>query len=357
LSREHELRLRRVFERVLFVSLGGAPVLGFVACSDDEKPKLVPIQATGGSPSVVFDACAPSVSDVLLTSVDGEPICYAYHVHECGIPEGIVQADAGCAFSLNDCQKLCPLSGAYVCNSIDHSCDDAGNAVYDGPFHVACEFCPSNIGRRPEGLALARGARAPHALGDHFARMSELEAASVVAFERMEQELIQHGAPRALIRDARRARRDEIRHAEITRQIAQRFGGTPRPANVEPPRERSLEQIAEENAVEGCVRETYGALVAHYQARRARDPEISRAMRRIAEDETRHAALGWAVAGWVAPRLSADARGRIHALRDRAIEDLQREILTPTPEMERVAGVPSAARERMLIRELSTRLW
>ena len=55
-----------------------------------------------------------------------------------------------------------------------------------------------------------------------------------------------------------------------------------------------------ENAREGCVRETFGALIAMHQAERAGDPIIRRAMRRIAEEETRHAELAWEVASWSA---------------------------------------------------------
>jgi len=69
---------------------------------------------------------------------------------------------------------------------------------------------------------------------------------------------------------------------------------------------RSLYEIA----VEGCVRETFGALEATFQAKNANDPQIRRVMRRIAEDETRHAALAWRVAAWIEPRLSDRQRRR-----------------------------------------------
>jgi demethoxyubiquinone hydroxylase (CLK1/Coq7/Cat5 family) len=54
---------------------------------------------------------------------------------------------------------------------------------------------------------------------------------------------------------------------------------------------RSLEAIALDNVSEGCVRELYGALVATYQARVARDPEVRAVVTRIAREETQHAAL------------------------------------------------------------------
>ncbi len=68
---------------------------------------------------------------------------------------------------------------------------------------------------------------------------------------------------------------------------------------------RSLEALAVENAVEGCVRETMGALFAMHQAASAADPHVRATMVSIAPDETRHAALGWAVAEWALDSLRA----------------------------------------------------
>jgi len=62
----------------------------------------------------------------------------------------------------------------------------------------------------------------------------------------------------------------------------------------------ALVDVALENAVEGCVRETYGALIATRQAEAASDPVVRRAMRKIAADETAHAALSWDVASFFA---------------------------------------------------------
>jgi hypothetical protein len=57
-----------------------------------------------------------------------------------------------------------------------------------------------------------------------------------------------------------------------------------------------------------------------WQAERAQDPAVARAMRDIARDEARHAALAWRVLRWGAPLLDEPAvrrtRRRIrHALR------------------------------------------
>ncbi|MBL9021507.1 MAG: ferritin-like domain-containing protein [Myxococcales bacterium] len=168
----------------------------------------------------------------------------------------------------------------------------------------------SCIGRRPVGLVPAR-ARGRNVVAAHLADVARLEAASVFAFDRLEAELREHGAPTRLLRAARRARADEIRHAAVVGALARRYGGAvPRPV-VEASPARDLESIAKENAVEGCVREAYGALVGTWQSRFAGDRRVRAAMRTIARDETRHAALSFAVAAWVEPRLGRAAQRRV----------------------------------------------
>jgi hypothetical protein len=116
--------------------------------------------------------------------------------------------------------------------------------------------------------------------------------------------------------------------------------------------------IAVENAVEGCVRETFGAVVAAWQAAHAGDPRIARTMARIAADETRHAALAWAIAGWMEPRLDARSRRVVLAARRAAVRTLLHEVRGPLPPvLVARAGLPTAARASALLGELQTALW
>jgi len=120
---------------------------------------------------------------------------------------------------------------------------------------------------------------------------------------------------------------------------------------------RSLERIALENAVEGCVREAAGALVATWQASRAKDVAVRRSMARIAADETRHAALAWAVADWIEPRLSPGARERVRRARRGALDRLEREMASePARDLVRVAGLPGAREARALVDALRLHL-
>jgi hypothetical protein len=206
------------------------------------------------------------------------------------------------------------------------------------------QIAPSTCvaGRRPEGLRPSAAVQRRRAIGAYFAEAARMEAASVHAFERLARELDALGAPRALIARALQAALDEIRHARVTGSLARRFGSEPLQALIEPMRARSALEIALENAVEGCVRETYGALLAHHQAQAARDPHVREAMQRIAEDETRHAELSWHVARWLEPRLSRADRRRLVAARSAALAQLFTELDPGLPPRDaRALGLPA----------------
>jgi hypothetical protein len=212
------------------------------------------------------------------------------------------------------------------------------------------------IGRRPEGLAgtKVRG----DGLGAFFADMARLEAASVVAFERLAEELRAHGAPEPLTRDALRAAKDEVRHARATKAIAENHGASVEAPFVEDRPIRPLFAVALENAIEGCVRETFGALTATYQATKAADPTIARLMTTLAEDETRHAELAWRIAEWAEPRLDEAERAQIRAARAQAVTELQRAITRePEPVLTSDAGVPNARDALALFTAVAPELW
>ncbi len=92
---------------------------------------------------------------------------------------------------------------------------------------------------------------------------------------------------------------------------AHRYGARPPAFVVDPPRPRSLAALARENAVEGCVRETWAALLAAYQAMSAEDPAFRALMAEVAVDERRHAELAWAIDAWARTRLSAAEVGAL----------------------------------------------
>ncbi|MEO8214348.1 MAG: ferritin-like domain-containing protein [Myxococcales bacterium] len=179
------------------------------------------------------------------------------------------------------------------------------------PSQLTASFTGQVCGRRPSkgfwGRCVDDG-ETP--LGRFLARAAELEAASVPAFRRVAAELSAHGAPSELVGAARSAMADEARHWRHTRDLARRRGGRPcrqtQPVVPLP----SLEEAALDNVVEGCVRETYGAMVATYQAATAADPEVRQLMTHIAHDELAHAALAWRIDAWASAQLGRDFQRR-----------------------------------------------
>jgi hypothetical protein len=267
------------------------------------------------------------------------------------------------------CEKLCPAAEPDGGTQALTGCDvfqvtapgtivlaaDGGTAAPGG--YIECCYFPCFTGRRPEGLALDEPP-GDDDVGRYLASVAYLEAASVHAFERLTRELATHDAP-ALLRDASRcAMRDERRHARMMRDLAARCGVAVPEVTFSPRSVRSLEDIAAENAVEGCVRETFGAAAAIIQARRAADPDVRRTMASIARDETRHAALAWRVASWLDTQLGARARASVAARRRDAINTLAREaVIDPLPAVRFRLGVPSAAEGRRLLSALDQMLW
>jgi hypothetical protein len=195
--------------------------------------------------------------------------------------------------------------------------------------------------------------RAASSVGEYLAGCAELEAASIAAFALVDRELRYFGAPATLRRRARCARRDEARHARILSRLARELGARPRrrPRGSRGTRNeapRSLAAFLKENAREGCVGETVGALLAWHQALHARDAELREAMARIARDEIRHAALAWAIHDRLVPELSASERdGVVEHLR--ASFDAYDCGLDVPPHVAREVGLPTRARLREML--------
>jgi hypothetical protein len=213
-----------------------------------------------------------------------------------------------------------------------------------------------NPGRRPAGLRQAAiGARC--SVGRWLANAAHLEAASVHAFAVLGDELAGHGAPRALIAQARRARRDEARHARMMTRLARAHRAAPPAVDVPRARRRPLVDIAVENAAEGCVREAFAALLALWQSRAAADPEVRATMAALAPDEVRHAELAFAVDAWARPRLDRNERRRVDTARARAVVELRAAVNDPDPDLVRALGLPDAARAVALVDAVARELW
>ncbi|NBD12077.1 MULTISPECIES: ferritin-like domain-containing protein [Corallococcus] len=235
----------------------------------------------------------------------------------------------------------------------------ANGEVHEVEKHVL-EKGSSNcaVGRRPAGLQDTGAEACEDALGQYFATTAHLEAASIHAFLRLREELALHGADAGLLDAALASAVDEVAHAEMTGRLARRFGATPPPPSVTDVPPRPLDAVARDNAVEGCVRETFGALVAHHQALHARDAEVREALVRIAEDETRHAGLSWDIDRWVRSRLSAPEREALREAQRHAVALLRAEVAMPVDAaLVTEAGLPTPEAALAMLDTLEQELW
>lgn len=144
------------------------------------------------------------------------------------------------------------------------------------------------------------------------------EHASVAAFSRLALQLMAHGAPTELLRAVHEAALDEVRHAEICWEIARRSGAgaiVPAPFPFGGPVDVacSLTTLSVSATREGCVAETLGAHAADLAAEMAPDPEVRAALRSIADDEARHAALSYRIVRWAMQRGGAEVRDAVRS--------------------------------------------
>ena len=211
--------------------------------------------------------------------------------------------------------------------------------------------------RRPPGLVAQKPLRARSALGEYLAREARLLRASAEAFRSLSDALFAVGAPCALTGRAACAANDRGRHAELVARLASRSGGRPAPLRIAKQKPRTLAELALDNVVEGCVRDTYGALVAAWQAEHARSRSVAAAMDTIARDALRHAALGWALSGWFLPQLKRREQTAVERALHDAVGKLERAITEPDPALVRSAGLPTRREQRALIAELQRTLW
>jgi hypothetical protein len=238
-----------------------------------------------------------------------------------------------------NCTKYCG-QGAISCEPTTIPLGDGGvmPAVECTNYNGGC-----GAGRRPEGLESPRFSEDAETAAGWLARAAFLESASVNAFRALRRDLRALGAPRRLLRAASRAARDEKRHARRMTALARRHGAMVPPPRVALQKAPTLEALAAHNAAEGCVRETFGALVARWQAGVAGDREVRASMARIAGDEARHGALAWQIDAWAQRRLDAAARARVGRAREEASRALLAELSRPAAQdASEALGIPRA---------------
>lgn len=259
----------------------------------------------------------------------------------------------GDAFTIVAFQDVCGGENVWLKVKVPHS----GAA----PSTEELERVPSGcaIGRLPDGCVTQRTTQPSwSSLADFWSSCASLEAASVPAFHLLAEDLRRLGAPEPLIAEAMRSANDEIIHAALVLSLAGRQGAMSQEVLVPSRAPKSLFEMAHENAVEGCVRETFGAFVAAYQAQMATDARSKAVLQRIANDEMKHAALSHAIAAWAEPQLSHEERARIAQDRRQLIVELRRSTAAQhAREVYEQAGYPQSEAALRMLDALQSGVW
>jgi len=282
----------------------------------------------------------------------GAPVCRSGCVQDSDCSAGICACNgtnpgrcmaAGCSTDA-DCgpNSLCARaygvcsSGSFQCTTPQDQCisndECAGgtcafngdhracsNVVCGRPFLVAHEPRVAAIEMRADWLdatltpnvsGLSPVQRAQFAA--HWARLGQMEHASIAAFARFNLQLLSLAAPSELVEDCNRALSDETAHARACFALASAYAGTELgPAALDIQRcfeETSLTAIAKLVLREGCLGETVASLEALAAAEVASDPAVKQALTRIASDELRHAELAFKFLRWALTRASVETR-------------------------------------------------
>ena len=317
------MRLRGTLLQLLTaaVALPGCPPTG--NCPDNETGTIELTEPLQPALQAMVDRCRTAGG---YDSIECEPMCRELIVRELGGPPDDVYS--------------CYLS-------------EDTNTATAVTARVSWTVGPMCVGgRRPAGYAasLVDG----RSVGGFLAEQARLEAASVRAFLELAHALAFHGAPSALVQACRAAAGDEIVHAVLIGRLARAFGVTPIIDDAPPASLPALEALARANAVEGCIRETWGAAVATWQAHASSHPAIRAAMRQIAPDETKHANLSDAIHQWAMQQLDSDARERVGIARAIALAELANSLECAVPEcLVDIAGLPPKHIATLLLSAMS----
>lgn len=140
----------------------------------------------------------------------------------------------------------------------------------------------------------------------YWSKVAMMEHASVASFSRFSLDLMSIGAPVDLLTGAHQAALDEVRHTQISLDIANQLGSanfTPGsfPISTEAADFAfgNVEKIAAAAALEGCIEETLAAAVVLAQAEAMQTPDHKVLIRSVGFDEANHAVFAWKAVQWM----------------------------------------------------------
>jgi hypothetical protein len=249
----------------------------------------------------------------------GSALCAQARLEKCGSFGFRCQRAGDQCAQDSDCGQgeQCAVSGGLT-RCLKNDCPVPGRPFFvDDSARVAAvvergDWC-SAVQPRIDGLTGSERAL----LAAHWAKVGQMEHASVAAFARFALQLLALGAPADLVRDSQEAMADELRHAKVAFGLASAYSGTPLgPSTLDVSRALGAEDVASVVRLtfrEGCVGESAAAHEARVSAGVAVDPAVRAALEGIAADEERHALLAWKLVRWALQAFEGEAREAVRA--------------------------------------------
>jgi hypothetical protein len=298
---------------------------------------------------------AECASTQVCLCLPGDPVGTCHYAADCKTDSDCTE---GCACQGINHPDECDGSAGYVfaCQTPDDTCRNDSQCLNLQAWWMQCSPAESGSGwectsisscgrpflvdgsaRVAERSNLACGWSAPQAvnadaltpelrreLAEHYTKLGLMEHASVAAFARFTLEVMSLGAPATLLEQTQAALADEIQHAKLCFGLAAAYGGRevgPGSLALDGALERrSYEAILTTALLEACVGETVAAVEAALSSEHARHPEVRRVFECIANDEARHAELGWSFMRWALERADEGVARRIVATLHSALD-------------------------------------
>jgi len=284
--------------------------------------------------------------------------CNGSNLGRCVAANCVTDADCGANSLCAPASGICGPS-SFQCTSTKDECisnDDCGGracafngeyracsgAVCGRPFLIEnaprmaavearADWLDATLTPNPTGLSPVQRAQ----LAAHWARLGQMEHASIAAFARFNLQLLSLGAPGELLEACNRALADETAHARACFALASAYGRTPvGPARLDIEHcfeDTSLTAIAKLVLREGCLGETVASLEALAAAEVARDPAVKRALTKIARDELSHAELAFKFLRWVLASTPVEVRDELAREAEQQLADFENDARNAEP--------------------------
>ena len=186
--------------------------------------------------------------------------------------------------------------------------------------------------KTPQNRTLYIGGRQPHTynellidgdgVGSYFAQLAYMKAQSVFAFIELASNLRHFQAPVTFIERCDIAAKNQLLHTKLMQELAEIEGFFIPPVRYSSTT-NNIFSVAMHNAVEGCVYETWSALIANWQSTHlAADPELQTVYEQIGQDEARHSQLAWDVHAWFLKKLTKRQQKMLHKEQTKAVAEL-----------------------------------